>query len=120
MNTNSGPITVENSAAVTKAAAKFSDLAKKRRSSKRVSFSASKLVSFTPRQNRGHVSRVVFVRQVKEFQAGSQTLTIWNNTYEEEQSHCSSSTGHGSSHHSSSTTVNSSSNDENRPPEVNP
>ena len=42
-----------------------------RRSLKRVSFSAS--------------------RQVKEFQAGQETLTLWNNTYEDEDQHQHSS-----------------------------
>ncbi len=47
------------------------EAAKRRRSLKRVSFSASK--------------------QVKEFVSGSETLTVWNNTYEEEQHSSSSS-----------------------------
>ena len=44
-----------------------------RRSSKRVSFSANKMI--------------------KEFETGSQTLTIWNKTYEEENSHQNSTNG---------------------------
>ncbi len=67
---------------------------KSRRSLKRVSFSASK--------------------QVKEFQTGSETLTVWNNTYEEEQ-HLSTSTSssQGGVHSSSSSSSNSSSSSSN-------
>ena len=67
LNPNTSPTKSSSEAGGNHAAATAAlEKKKRRRSSKRVSFSANKLI--------------------KEFQVGSQTLTIWNNTYEKETS----------------------------------